>query len=82
MVWFFARHRERVQMDTFYDNNSAEFVLRLYYPDGRREIERFASLAQFRQGIVRAEQRLLADHWTQEGEPIFIPDGFPKRRLN
>lgn len=82
MVWFFTRHRERVQLDTFYDNNTAEFVLRLFHPDGSQEVERFASLAQFREGIERTEQRLLAERWTQDGEPIFIPEGFPKRRLD
>ena len=82
MVWFFTRHRERVQMDTFYDNNAAEFVLRLYYPDGRQHVERFATLAHFRQGIESAERRLLADRWAYDGEPVFIPEGFPKRRLN
>jgi hypothetical protein len=82
MVWFFTRHRERVQVDTFYDSNSAEFVLRLYHPDGSQEVERFASLAHFREGVERTEKRLLADRRTHDGDPIFIPAGFPKRRLN
>jgi hypothetical protein len=82
MVWFFTRKRERLQMDTFYDNETKEFVVRLYYPDGTRAVERFASLAHFREGIASAEKRLTADDWAQDGEPIFIPEGFPKRRLN
>ena len=82
MVWFFRRQREQVQMDTFFDNETSEFVLRLHHPDGSQDVERFASLAQFREGIESTEQRLLADRWMQDGEPIFIPDGFPKRRLN
>jgi hypothetical protein len=82
MVWFFRRRRERVQMDTFYDNEAGEFVLRLYYPDGRRDVERFGSLAGFRDGIRQAERRLLADDWAQDGTPIVIPDGFPKRHMN
>ena len=36
----------------------------------------------FRQGIESAEKRLTADEWTQDGQPIFIPEGFPKGRLN
>lgn len=82
MVWFFARQHERVQMDTFYDDKANEFVLRLNYPDGTRHVERFASLPDFRHGIESAERRLLADRWRQDGQPIVIPDGFPKRRLN
>jgi hypothetical protein len=69
-------------MDTFYDNNTEEFVLRLYYPDGTRDVERFATLAQFRHGIESAEKRLLADRWSQDGTPVVIPEGFPKRRLH
>ncbi len=82
MVWFFRRHREQVQMDTFYDNDTTEFVLRLSYPDGTRSVERFDSIARFREGIKSAERKLTADRWAQDGEPILIPEGFPKRRLN
>ena len=82
MVWFFTRHRERVQMDTFYDNDAHEFVLRLFYPDGTQAVERFAALDHFRQAIEGAERRLTADRWAQDGGPIFIPEGFPKRRVN
>jgi len=53
MVWFFRRRRERVQMDTFYDNDACAFVLRLHYPDGRQHVERFDSLAHFRDGTSR-----------------------------
>jgi hypothetical protein len=82
MVWFFRRRRERVQMDTFYDNDACEFVMRLHYPDGRSHVERFDTLSDFREGLKQAEQRLLAEHWGQDGSPIVIPDGFPNRRLN
>jgi hypothetical protein len=82
MVWFFTKNRERVQMDTFYDNDANEFVLRLFYPDGAQAVERFTSLEQFREGIKTAERTLTADRWAQEGRPVFIPEGFPKRRLN
>ena len=82
MVWFFTKNRERVQMDTFYDNDANEFVLRLYYPDGTRSVERFDSIARFRDGIESAERKLTAERWAQEGPPVFIPEGFPKRRLN
>ena len=82
MVWFFRRRRERVQMDTFYDNEANDFVMRLHYPDGRRHIERFDTLSNFREGLKRAEQRLVVDQWEQDGTPIIIPDGFPNRRLN
>ena len=69
-------------MDTFYDNDAGHFVLRVHYPDGTRHVEQFQSLAHFRQGIETAEQRLLADRWAQDGEPLFVPDGFPKHRIN
>ncbi len=82
MVWFFARKLERIQMDTFYDNDTNEFVIRLHYPDGSCSVERFASLDQFRRGLTNTERRLGADQWQQDGAPIFIPEGFPKRRLN
>jgi hypothetical protein len=82
MVWFFTRNRERMQMDTFYDNNTAEFVLRLSDSGGIRSVERFRTIAHFREGIESVERRLSADRWTQDGGPIVIPDGFPRRRLS
>jgi hypothetical protein len=82
MVWFFRRRREQVQMDTFYDNEIGDFVMRLHYPDGRRHVERFHTLSRFREGLKQAEQQLLIDQWRQDGAPIVIPDGFPHRRLN
>jgi hypothetical protein len=78
----FSRRRERVQMDTFYDNDACEFVMRLHYRDGRHHVERFDTLSDFREGLKQAEQRLLIDQWEQDGTPIIIPEGFPNRRLN
>ncbi len=80
MVWFFVRDRERVQMDTLFDNTTSEFVVRLFYPDGSLVVERFSTLAEFRDGIQHIEQRLTVSRWKQDGGPIFIPDGFPKCR--
>jgi hypothetical protein len=68
-------------MDTFYDNTTAECVLRLTYPDGRSTVDRFATLADFRQAIDAVERQLSDDNWIQDGMPVFIPDGFPSRRL-
>ncbi len=55
MVWFFRRKNEQVQMDTFFDSDTEEFVRRLHHPDGSQDVERFASLAQFREGIQHTE---------------------------
>jgi len=69
-------------MDTFYDNTRADFVLRLTYPDGRCKIDRFATLEDFRQAIEVVERQLSEDRWVNAGAPVFIPDGFPRRRLS
>ena len=45
MVWFWTRDQEELQFETMYDNDSAEFLVRLTYSNGERRTERFASIA-------------------------------------
>jgi hypothetical protein len=38
-------------------------IAHLRRPDGSRHVERFGSIALFRDGIAQTEERLLADDW-------------------
>jgi hypothetical protein len=81
MVWFWTRANQQLQLDTWYDNDTAEFVVTVHRFDGPEETERFRDIAAFRARLVVLERQLETEHWTHEGPPIIIPDGFPNRRL-
>lgn len=81
MVWFWTRDNQDLKFETRYDNDTSEFVVALVWPDGRQDIERFTQIEAFRQRLVALEHRLEEDRWKNVGPPIFVPDGFPNKRL-
>jgi hypothetical protein len=80
MLWLFERDRESVQLETRYDNDTAEYVADVTYPDGRSETVRFTDVGQFREWLETWETALEAEHWTRRGAPIILPNGWPIRR--
>ena len=80
MVWFFERSAEVLRLETRYDNETAEYVLELQGPDGRRsQTERFADAAAFRARLVAVEDGLSEQRWQRNGPPLIIADGWPDR---
>jgi len=81
MVWFWSRAGQELHLETAFDNDTSEFVVTMVGTDGRREIERFTNLEEFRARLVAIEQRLQTDRWKNSGPPLFVPEGFPNKRL-
>jgi hypothetical protein len=79
MIWFWSRAKEKLQLETRFDNDSREYVLTIRYPDNRQEFERFPDVASFQKRLTSLEGQLEADHWVQAGTPAFDPSGFPKK---
>jgi hypothetical protein len=79
MIWFWSRAKEKLQLETRFDNDSREYVLTIRYPDNRPEFERFPDVASFQKRLTSLERQLEADHWVQAGTPSFDPSGFPKK---
>jgi hypothetical protein len=52
MLWFFERDHESLCLETRYENESAEFVAIVRWPNGREQIERFLDLEAFRLWLV------------------------------
>jgi hypothetical protein len=80
MLWFFEREQDSVRLETRYDNDTAEYVAIVTYPDGRRETERFTDSEMYRRWLDSWERTLETDHWTRRGPPVVVPDGWPTRR--
>jgi hypothetical protein len=82
MVWFFERHEESLKLETRYDNDTAEFVAIVHYPDGREQTERFTKADKFRSWLVTFERNIEGQHWTRHGDgPVFLSDGWPDKPL-
>ena len=82
MVWLFERSDESLQIETRYDNDTSEFVAIIRHPDGHEHTERFRESDQLRAWLVTWERDLETQHWTpQAGGPVFLPDGWPDRKL-
>jgi len=81
MVWFWTRDREELQFETMYDNDVAEFLVRLTYSNGTQRTERFATIDAFKKRVTQLEQELELERWKNSGPPLFVPEGFPNKRL-
>lgn len=81
MVWFWTRGVKELQVETRYDNVTSEFVVTVVSSDSSHTMERFKSLTAFQARLVALDRRLEAEHWKNSGPPLFIPEGFPNRRL-
>jgi hypothetical protein len=80
MLWFFERDDQSLRLETRYDNNTAEFVAIVLWPDGREQVERFNNLEAFRDWLVALDHALEAERWKPDS-PIVLPYGWPDKRL-
>jgi hypothetical protein len=69
MIWFWSRAKERMQLETHFDNDTKEYVLTIRHTDGRQEFQRFPDIMSFRQRLASLERQLEGDHWVQSGRP-------------
>lgn len=81
MIWYWSRDNQRLRFETLYDNDRAEFVIVIEYPDGRQVSERFSAIDKLRSRLKAVDQELESDHWTLSGPPLLVPERFPNRRL-
>jgi hypothetical protein len=62
MVWFYRRDGSSLSLETRFDNDTAEYVAAVVYPDGREQIERFRTREAFRERLMALEQQLQHEH--------------------
>ena len=68
-LWFYSREGEALELMTHYDNRSDEYVLTLYWADGRQQKERFTSASAYRTRLLEVESLLSSDRWAADGPP-------------
>jgi hypothetical protein len=81
MVWFWTRDKEELQFETMYDNDASEFLVRLTFSNGTQRTERFAAIDAFKARVQQLERELQGERWKNSGPPLFVPEGFPNKRL-
>jgi hypothetical protein len=81
MVWFWSRGSQELHLETAFDNDTSEFVVTQVWSDGRRDVERFTNLEEFRTRLQTIEKGLQSDRWKNSGPPLLVPEGFPNKRL-
>jgi hypothetical protein len=79
MVWFFERKSAILELETRYDNDTAEYVLIVRPPNADPTTERFGDAEAFRARLQAIERQLLADSWERGKTPQILPDGWPDR---
>jgi hypothetical protein len=79
MVWFYRRDGSSLSLETRFDNDTAEYVAAVVYPDGRQQIERFRTREAFRERLMALEQQLQHEHRASDGPAHVLPDGWPDK---
>jgi hypothetical protein len=60
MLWFFERNDEVAQLETRFDNDRAEYVAVIRWPDGHEDIGRSPDVESYRTLLAAFEQQLEA----------------------
>jgi hypothetical protein len=77
MIWFFERTSEILELETRYDNATAEYVLEQRRPGVPPLVERFKDAASFRERLVAIETDLGGQRWAQRSSPAILSHGWP-----
>jgi hypothetical protein len=77
MLWFFERDQESLELETWYDNSTGEFVATVRTPGSTRAV-RFKDAWRYQTWLRVFEADLKAEHW-RAGSPVLRPDGWPNQ---
>ena len=80
MIWFFSRDDKDLRIETRYDNEAADYVLVVHWPDGRSQSERFSVESQFRSRVVEFQKYIEDEGWASSGSPEIFTVRLPLAR--
>lgn len=63
MIWFFERQTDRLHYEIHYQSDGHGYDLVITYPDGRREIERYADPSALLERSAHLQRTLSAAGW-------------------
>jgi hypothetical protein len=65
-----------LEVETVFDNDRQEFVLKLRRADESQHVERFKDEIAFRTRLELLEMELDEQQWHRVGPPTIVPDGW------
>jgi len=80
MIWFYERNGSTVQVETSFDSDTHEYVLRFVDPTLGPRVERFSDAAAYQTRLMALEAQMTAEEWHLIGKPDIDPEGFPRMR--
>ena len=80
MIWLYERNGAIARLETSYDDDTAEYVLRFVDPILGASVERFSDGTMYTRRLVALEAELKTGEWHVTGTPQIVPDGFPRTR--
>jgi hypothetical protein len=81
MLWFFRNGDEKLSLETRYDSSTEQYVVVVQWPDGKKQVERFADARLFRERLCVFEDQFESQHFEQVGGPIIQPNGWRHHRV-
>jgi hypothetical protein len=76
VIWTFERAEEVLRVETRIDNATGEYLIVTTWAERPPEVERFRDHGVFQLRVRALEAQLLADKWSQVGNPSILSDGW------
>ena len=76
MLWSYSNGSAILEVETVFDNDRQEFVLKLRRADESQHVERFKDEIAFRTRLELLEIELDEQQWRRVGAPTILPDGW------
>jgi hypothetical protein len=80
MIWLYERNGATVRVETSFDSDTHEYVLRYVDPTLGTRVERFSDAAAYQARLEALEAQMTAEEWHLTGHPEVVPEGFPRTR--
>jgi hypothetical protein len=80
MIWLYERNGITARVETSYDSDTGEYVLRFLDSILGDTVERFNDQGAYQQRLLALEVELRVGEWSLAGPPTIVPEGFPRNR--
>jgi hypothetical protein len=80
MIWTYERDGDTLRVETSFDNDTAEYVLKFTDAVSGPSVERFSDRMAYERRLVMLETDLKSGEWHLSGTPQIVPSGFPRLR--
>jgi hypothetical protein len=80
MIWLYERSGATLRVETSYDNDTSEYVVKFTDAIIGPTVERFNDRGAYERRLVMLETDLENGEWHLSGTPQIVPSWFPRLR--